>query len=81
MNKQQLAIIAMVLMVENKYFSNFDRFCLKSNALFGSSDYDYTFWFDYFHVMKPLPFIYCVLGYSTINIANVVTIKTLITNT
>jgi hypothetical protein len=71
----------MVLVVENKYFSNFDWFCLKSNALFGSLDYGYTFWFDYFHVMKPLPFIYCVLGYSTINIPNVVSIDKLITNT
>jgi hypothetical protein len=52
MNKQQLAIIDMVLMVENKYFSNIDWFCLKFNGLFGSLDYDYTFWFDYFHVMS-----------------------------
>jgi hypothetical protein len=40
--KQQLAMIAMVLNGKHKYFSNFDYFSLRFDALFGSLDCDYT---------------------------------------
>jgi hypothetical protein len=42
MKKKQLAMIAMVLNGKHKYFSNFDSFSLRSNALFGSLDCHYT---------------------------------------
>jgi hypothetical protein len=47
MKKKQLAMITMVLNGKLKYFSNFDSFSLRSDALFGSLDCDYT----------PLPFV------------------------
>jgi hypothetical protein len=48
MKKKKLAMIAMVLNGKHKYFSNFNYFSLRFDALFGSLDCDYT----------SLPFVY-----------------------
>jgi hypothetical protein len=42
MKKKKLAMIAMVLNGKHKYFSNFDSFSLRFDALFGLLDCDYT---------------------------------------